>query len=198
MASKFDVSKRSKLDNPQRRSILPPEETLRKLGLAEGEMMADIGCGIGYFTFPAASLIGPKGKVFALDVAPEMLAEVETKKIEAGIDNIEVVKVAEYDLKLASATVTLGFVANVLHEIDDLRKYLTEIGRILNRPGKLIVIEWEKQVSDFGPPEAHRLDKKDLVKDLETGGFVNIETLSLGTEFYAVKAQKLNGRGTAN
>jgi ubiquinone/menaquinone biosynthesis C-methylase UbiE len=187
---KFDVSKRNKLDNPERRAILPPEETLRKLGLQEGEIMADIGCGIGYFTFPVVLIIGLKGKVYALDVSPEMLAEIEMKKVQDDIHNIEAVKVDEYDLKLESGTVTLGFVSNVLHEIDNLERYLTEIRRIINDKGKLFVIEWEKRVSDFGPPLDHRLDKKDLVKALEVEGFINIETLSLGVEFYAVKAQK--------
>ena len=79
MTHKFKVSEKQKLDNPERRAFLPPEETLRKLGLQPGEIMADIGCGIGYFTFPAASIVGPNVKVFALDVAPEMLAEVELK-----------------------------------------------------------------------------------------------------------------------
>jgi ubiquinone/menaquinone biosynthesis C-methylase UbiE len=84
-----------------------------------------------------------------------------------------------------------GFVANVIHEMDDLPKYLAEIRRILNRQGKLLtVIEWEKRAGDFGPPVAHRLDKQDLIKTLEAGGFVDIEILSLGIEFYAVKAQK--------
>lgn len=152
--------------------------------------MADFGCGIGYFTFPAAAIIGPKGKVFALDISPEMLAEIETKKIQNDIRNIEVVKVDEYDFKLESGSVTFGFVSNVLHEINDLKKYLTEIRRVLNDQGKLIVIEWEKRVSDFGPPVEHRLDKKDLVKALEVEGFINIETLSLGMEFYAAKSQK--------
>jgi precorrin-6B methylase 2 len=102
LTHKFDVSQKVKLDNPARRAILPPDETLGKLGLNAGEVMADIGCGIGYFTFPAAKMIGPGGRVYALDVAPE----------------------------------------------------------------------------------------KDLTKVLEVEGFINIETLSLGTEFYAVKAQK--------
>jgi ubiquinone/menaquinone biosynthesis C-methylase UbiE len=100
--------------------------------------------------------------------------------------NIEIVKVDEYDLKLESGAVTLGFVANVLHEIDDLKKYLAEIRRVLNDQGQLIIIEWEKRQSDFGPPVDHRLEKQDLVKVLEAGGFIHIETLSLGIEFYAV------------
>lgn len=64
MAEKFNVAQRHKLDNPRRREILPPEETLSSFGLPPGAIMADIGCGIGYFTFPAARLLGPEGKVF--------------------------------------------------------------------------------------------------------------------------------------
>ena len=187
---KFDVSERQKLDKPKRRALLPPEETLRKLGVEPGEIMADIGCGIGYFTFPAAFIIGPEGKVHALDVSSEMLAEVETKKAQSNADNIDIVKVDEYDFKLKSESITFGFVCNVLHEVDEPAKFLHEIKRISESKGKMVIIEWEKRVSDFGPPIEHRMDKNDAIKALEIEGFINIEALSLGDEFYAVKAQK--------
>ena len=44
-----------------------PEEEIRKLGLKEGQKILDYGCGIGSYTFPAAKLVGEKGRVYALD-----------------------------------------------------------------------------------------------------------------------------------
>ena len=75
MTHKFDAKNRHKLDNPKRREMLPPEKTLIRLGLKQGDIVADIGCGIGYFTIPAANIVGDSGKVFAMDISPEMLEE---------------------------------------------------------------------------------------------------------------------------
>ena len=190
MSHKFDVSERHKLDNPQRREMLPPLETLQNLGLQAGDMMADIGCGIGYFTFPAASIVGSQGKVFGLDIAPEMIAEVEAEKTRNGINNIETICVDEQDLKLNSGSTTFALISNVLHEVENLDRYITEIRRILLVGGKLAVIEWEKKESVLGPPLSHRLDKLDLEKKLVHQGFKDVQNRSLRDEFYIITAIK--------
>ena len=79
MSHKFDAKNKHKLDNETRRKMLPPEQTLLSLGLKEGDIMADIGCGIGYFAVPASKIVGKSGKVFAMDILPEMLEEVHVK-----------------------------------------------------------------------------------------------------------------------
>ena len=79
MAHKFDAKNKHKLDNEKRRELLPPEEILIKLGLHEGDIMADIGCGIGYFTNPASKIAGDSGNIFAMDISPEMLQDVGIK-----------------------------------------------------------------------------------------------------------------------
>jgi ubiquinone/menaquinone biosynthesis C-methylase UbiE len=186
MAHKFDISKRNKLDNPERRAMLPPEETLRKLGLKAGEVMADIGCGIGYFTIPAGQIVGSKGKVFALDIADEMLDEVNKAKMLNHLNNIETVKVAEYNLKLEDELITVGFTCAVLHEIEDLGRYIDEIQRILTAKGRLVVIEWEKKVSNLGPPIDHRIGKVDLLALFKEHGFEILDSQSIGEEYYSI------------
>ena len=63
MAHKLDPRECWKLDTPDRRRIMPPDETLVKLGLKENDIFIDIGCGIGYFTIPALDIVGSNGKV---------------------------------------------------------------------------------------------------------------------------------------
>jgi ubiquinone/menaquinone biosynthesis C-methylase UbiE len=192
VAHKFDISMRNKLDNPERRAMLPPEETLRKLGLKAGEVMADIGCGIGYFTIPASQIVGSKGKVFALDIADEMLQEVNETKQLNHLNNIETVKVAEYDLKLETGLITVGLTCNVLHEIEDLDRYIDEIQRILAVKGRLVVIEWEKKISNLGPPIDHRIDKTELIKLFKAHGFEIFDCQSIGEEYYSFMGRKSN------
>lgn len=88
MVHKFDVKNRSKLDNAERRSILPSEKTIASFNLSEGDIMADIGCGIGYFTIPTSKIVGESGRIFAMDISPEMLERL-------GFVNISTVYVGE-------------------------------------------------------------------------------------------------------
>ena len=79
MSHKFSAKDKSKLDNPERRKILPPPITLEKLYLQKGDIVADVGCGIGYFNIPAAVIVGEMGKVYAIDISEEMLREVQER-----------------------------------------------------------------------------------------------------------------------
>jgi ubiquinone/menaquinone biosynthesis C-methylase UbiE len=190
MAEKFDVAERHKLDNPRRREMLPPEEVMGLFNLTPGDIMADIGCGIGYFTFPAARLTGPVGKVYALDISTIMLAEVIIKQRQEDISNIETLQTGEYDLRLTAESVNIGFMCNVLHEIEDQDRFLQEIHRILKNKGRLLVIEWQKKPGTWGPPVEERIAEQDMVSHLKKNGFVNITVQPLKTDFYTVQAYK--------
>ena len=190
MTHKFDAKNKHKLDNEKRRELLPPEETLINLGLHEGDVMADIGCGIGYFTIPASKIVGDSGKIFAMDILPEMLQDVGIKIKENNISNIEIILTEENDLKLEDNKITIAFISSVLHEADEKENFLNEIKRIISPKGRIAIVEWQKINSEFGPPIDHRLDKIDLIKILDTVGFSNISTIDIGENFYGLIAEK--------
>ena len=146
----FDITQKRKLDNSERRRIMPPEETLRTLGLKKGDIVADVGCGIGYFTFPAGQIVGPEGKVLAMDVAEEMLNEVNEGKERNQATNIETVKVTEEHLPLNNGAVNFVLACNVLHEVEELDRYVGELQRVLAVKGRLAVIDFEKKESQWG------------------------------------------------
>jgi len=190
MTHKFDAKNKHNLDNEKRRELLPPKETLIRLGLHEGDIMADIGCGIGYFTIPASKIVGDSGKVFAMDILPEMLQDVEMKIKEKNISNIKTILTEENDFKLEDNKVTIAFISLVLHEANEKENFLNEIKRIISPKGRIAIVEWQKINSEFGPPTAHRLDKMDLTKLLDSLGFSNISTIDIGENFYGLIAQK--------
>lgn len=190
MTHKFDAKNKHKLDNEQRKELLPPEQTLISLGLEEGAIVADIGCGIGYFTIPASKIVGESGKILAMDILPEMLSDVEVKINEDNISNIELVLTEENDLKVEDNKVTFAFISLVLHEANEKEKFISEIKRIISPEGKIAIVEWEKVSSEFGPPIDHRLDRIYLTKMLDSLGFSNISTIDIGVNFYGIIAQK--------
>jgi len=190
MTHKFDAGQKNKLDNPERRKLLPPKETLQKLLLSSGDIVADIGCGIGYFTLPAAELAGPQGTVFAIDIAETMLAEIKTRAIASGLTNITTVKAKENSFPLPDQAATFGLVCFVLHEADNLEQFVDEITRIIAAGGRLAVLEWEKKITPNGPPVEHRLAKEVVVQMLAAKGFSSIQTIELNEQHYALIAQK--------
>ncbi|WP_241428235.1 bifunctional 2-polyprenyl-6-hydroxyphenol methylase/3-demethylubiquinol 3-O-methyltransferase UbiG [Clostridium sp. DJ247] len=90
---KFDIRNLEKLDNPKRRQSMPPEETLKKFKIGYKGTLLDIGCGIGYFTIPAAKII-TNGNVIGVDIMTEIL---DIARQKAGdISNIEFKNSEEY------------------------------------------------------------------------------------------------------
>ena len=189
MSHKFDAKNKHKLDNAKRREMLPPEKTLISLGLKDGDIIADIGCGIGYFAIPASKIVGENGKVFAMDILPEMLKEVELKVKESSISNIETILTEENYLRLDSNKVTIAFISTVLHEAEDKEKFLSEIKRCICSNGRIAIVEWQKINGEFGPPIDHRLDKSELINILDKLGFSDVKSIDIGVDFYGIIAK---------
>ena len=169
MAHKFDPKNKQKLDNEWRRKNLPPAEVLQQMGLDSKDIVADIGCGLGYFTLSAASINSPN-TVYALDTSDELLQELNDRVFAAGLNNISVVKTNEYDFKLPNESVNFALLILVLHEIDDKMIFMKEIKRILKPKGKIAIIEWQMGKLEMGPPDDHRISKEEimlLLKDID-------------------------------
>jgi len=188
MSHKFNPENKQKLDNPERRKLLPPEETLGRLGMEEGTVVADIGCGIGYFTLSAARIVGRQGKVFALDLLTEMLEIVKEKTVEQHLTNVEMVQVKENDFVLAEKTIEYALACLVVHETENPMDFFREVYRILQPGGRLAIIEWTKQESKIGPPIDHRLDDTALEDLLHQCGYANTEKITLNSEMYGIIA----------
>lgn len=190
MAHKFDVNNRNKLDNPKRRERLPVNKVVIEVGLKETDKVADIGCGIGYFSIPFAEATKPNGMVYALDVAVQMIETIEQKIATDSLSNIQTVLTEEYDFKLEEESVTYAFMCTVLHEVVDKKRFINEAKRILANGGKITIVEWVKSESDWGPPINHRLDSVDAQQILLECGFKDISMVKLNEHFYILKAIK--------
>lgn len=190
MAHKFDPSHLAVLDTEERRKLLAPAQTLTALGFSAEHTLADIGCGTGLFTLPAAEINRGKGTVYAVDIAREMLDEVERRAVAAGLANIKAVRADEYAFHLPDAVADLLIACTVLHEIDDKVLWLKEAARVCRRGGNIAVIEFDPAFTGFGPPADHRLPKSRTLASLREAGFVPMEERSLHGAFYVIKAAR--------
>jgi ubiquinone/menaquinone biosynthesis C-methylase UbiE len=173
-----------KLDSPWRRTALPPGETLLQLGLNETGNLADIGCGIGYFAIPAAEIVGPEHKVFAIDPSTEMLEAAAARGREAGVSNISFIHSDPEDFKMPSDSVEFALLANVFHEIPQKETFVRLVWDILKPCGKLMLVEWNGEMREFGPPEDHRLNEVECDRLMTAGGFAIHQKLDIGEMFY--------------
>jgi ubiquinone/menaquinone biosynthesis C-methylase UbiE len=169
----FKPSRAHKLEDPTRRTWMPIADVLNSLDLKPGMRAADIGAGTGYFAIPLAQQVGPDGKVFAVDLQPEMLDLLRAKLDQAdGPRNVELRQGEAGSTTLNTASVDLVFLANVWHELDDPAAALKEAYRILRAGGQLAILDWRPDMpSPPGPPQDHRVSAADVESSLVTNGW---------------------------
>lgn len=185
MNLKFDPARRARLLRPSRRRRLPPFKILRRLGLKRGESFVDIGCGPGYFTLPASRIVGDGGRVFALDVAGEMLADLKTEAAIKGAANIRFLRVGEKDDGIPS-NAGLYFLGQVLHELEDKPGYLAGLRRRMGPESRLAVLDYHKRRTKHGPAVSQRVSLSRLRSWLRETGFRIVEVFDVNEEEYVV------------
>ena len=181
---RFDSANLAHLDNDERRQRLPPKEVLTAAAVGAGHVFGDIGCGPGFFTLPASHLVGPRGRVYAVDVQPEMVAAVGEKIKAAGAANVTMLHSAENHIPLADATLDRALLAFMLHETMDQQRFLREVRRLLRASAELAVVEWRKVATVPGPPLEHRLSEEEVEQVARVAGYHPLTRQRLGDEFY--------------
>ena len=189
MNRKFDPASMEKLLRKERAEFQSMEPFLKLLDPQPGGHYADIGCGPGYFTLPVAERVRPDGKVYALDIAPEMLEACRRRAEEQGLEKVIVtLQNGERELPLEDGSVDGAWLANVFHELEAPVEFLQEIRRILRPQGKLIVIDWKPIGMEMGPPLEHRVPLEAVRDALETAGFDGLATHEIYPYHYVIEA----------
>jgi len=152
------------------------EEIMDRLHLGEGDIVADIGAGSGYFTIPFASRVGDKGLVFAEEIQIEMINYISKKVEDLELKNIRVIFGKPEDPSLLDNFFNLVFLANTYHELDKPFLMLENIKKDLRFSGRLAIIDWDPaKQSPFGPPIEAKVPENTLIKEVERSGFELIE-----------------------
>jgi SAM-dependent methyltransferase len=138
---------------PIRRWFQNPEKILSPY-ITEGMTVLEIGPGMGFFTIPAARMVGAGGKVIAVDVQEKMLQALVKRAKKAGVGDRIVAKLIGPDSIGVSEPIDLCLLINVVHEVPDPAGLFSQIKTILKPTGKVLLVEpagWhvsEKQFQD--------------------------------------------------
>jgi len=135
------------LVSPIRRWLQDPEKILSPY-ITEGMTVLDIGPGMGFFTIPAARMVGESGTVIAIDVQERMLKTLRKRAEKAGVAGRVVTRICEPNSIGISEPIDLCLAFNVVHEVPDPRAFFSQIKEILKPTGRLLLSEPRGHVSE--------------------------------------------------
>lgn len=158
------------LEDPKRDAYQKPHEVMEALGIREGEIIADIGAGSGYFTMRLAKHAGPKGHVYAVDVNPDMIRHLHTRLRDAKLLNVSPI-LAPPDDPLLPEPVDRFLIVDVWHHVEDQTKYLDVMKKLLKPGGQVVMIDFHKREMPVGPPVSMKIARDDLLKQMTQNGF---------------------------
>lgn len=177
------------LDDPERLVWLPPGDVVARLELAPGAVVADVGAGTGYFALPIATAVAPGGRVFAVDLQPEML-----ERLRERLAPDAAVTLAQGDAArttLEPASVDVAFLANVWHELDDPAAVLAEMQRIVRPGGRIAIVDWSPDAAEEpGPPREHRVANAAVAALLAKHGWRVTANALVGRYHYEIIAAR--------
>ncbi len=159
------------LEDPARDAWQKPEEVVKALQLREGEVVADIGAGSGYFTLRLARALGPRGRVYAVDINPEMVRHLDRRLRDEGVRNVVTVLSEPGDPLLPDASVDRVLIVDTWHHVEDQPAYLERLEHVLKPGGQVIHVDFQKRELPVGPPVSMKIAREDLVKQMEAAGF---------------------------
>jgi len=141
--------------------LINPFKLLERVGIQKDWHVADLGCGsIGHFILPAAQLVGPDGKVYAVDLQRSVLEDIERLSKREQFYNIHTVW-ADMDvfgsIRIDPASLDLCLLVNNLYLSQNRPALIREMARLTKPGGRIVVVEWKSEPTPIGPPIDHRL-----------------------------------------
>jgi SAM-dependent methyltransferase len=128
------------MESPLRRRFFDPVRTLKGARIQSGQEVLEVGCGTGFFTIPAAELVGDEGRVYAIDPHPLAIEQVASKVRDAGLTNVRPIKADATEAGLASGSIDLALLFGVIPSPTlPLDRLLPEMHRLLRSEGALAV-----------------------------------------------------------
>ncbi len=159
------------LIRPEREDEERPEAMLDALKLKPGDVVADVGAGVGYTSLRLAKRVGPKGTVYATDIQPQMIAMLKDNLKRAKVANVKPVLCTGDDPKLPESVVDLAIMIDVYHECANPAATLKGLHKALKPKGRLVLVEFRAEDPDVPIKPEHKMTVEQVRKEIEPQGF---------------------------
>jgi len=180
--------RRFRSDDPERKKWQDQEKIFSAIGLEQGMAFIDPGCGEGYFALPASRRVGAGGRVYAFDINPEAVAELQAQAEAEGLDNIiSSVREAEA-MVVCEGCADIVFFGINLHDFYDPLQVLKNAQRMLKPSGRLADLDWKDIPMDVGPPLEKRFSIKKAKQLIESAGLSVVSVQDAGPCHYLILA----------
>jgi ubiquinone/menaquinone biosynthesis C-methylase UbiE len=156
-------------DDPSRDTWQKPDQVIEALALKPEATVADIGAGTGYFSVRLGHSL-PRGRVYAVDIEPDMVKYLAERAKREGADNVTAVMGAPDDARLPGK-VDLVLMVDTYHHIGQRETYFRKLAQSFKPGGRVAIIDFNAQ-SKMGPPPAQRISLKDVVAEMARAGYV--------------------------
>jgi SAM-dependent methyltransferase len=157
-----------------------PDDVVAALALRPGDRVADLGAGEGYFIPYLSDAVGSGGSVYAVDLDPEIVAELEAEFAGDAGDNVEVVLASEDDPKLPIGTIDAVLIVNTYHHIADRPRYFAKLRNNLRPGGRIAVIEPNANLGGvlaLALEDGHTSHASEIVREMREAGYRQVESL---------------------
>jgi ubiquinone/menaquinone biosynthesis C-methylase UbiE len=156
---RFPEGDRKRLINEERRKNQPAEGMIDRMAPSPGEAVADLGCGPGYVAIPLARRVA---RVYGVDVQQAML-DYLMENVPLELKDKVVTVLGELPrIPLEDRSIDRALAVNVVHEIEDIATFESEVRRCLRPGGRLSIVDFPKRETSFGPPVSERLSEEEM------------------------------------
>ena len=157
------------------------DEIVKRLDLKPGAAIADIGAGTGIFLAPFSDAVGPKGKLYAVDIAPNFLEYLRGRVETEGLSQAEVVTGLEDSIGLPEASIDAAFICDTYHHFEYPQRSLASIRSAIRPGGSLFIVDFHRipGVSSEFILGHLRAGQGIFVSEILTAGFVLEEEIEV-------------------
>lgn len=183
------VHRQFPIDDPERRNWQDPEKILTDIGLEPGMTFVDVGCGDGYFSIPAARMVGQEGKVISIDIDKGAILRLRQRAAEEALGHLSADAQAAEEAIACEGCANIVFFGIDLHDFADPVQVIKNARQMLRPSGLLVDLDWKPEPMPFGPPLEKRFSTGKAQQLIESAGFHIASVHEAGPYHYIIIAR---------
>jgi ubiquinone/menaquinone biosynthesis C-methylase UbiE len=153
-------------DSESRGEWQKPLRVLEALGITNGDRVADLGAGTGYFTGLLTTQVGNEGKVYAVDIEQALLDHILTR-FDVVPERLELIRADPDDPRLPAGEIDLVLIVNTWHHLGKRSKYIRKLAASLTPEGRVVVIDYREGELPVGPPPDQKVGRAAVIAEFE-------------------------------
>jgi ubiquinone/menaquinone biosynthesis C-methylase UbiE len=165
------------LERSEREREERPAQVLKELNIREGQTVADLGAGSGYYTLRMAQAVGETGTVYAVDIEPRMLQFITQRAAREDISTIKTVQATATDPGLPPNSLDLLLMVDVYHELEYPFEVMQKVHTAMRTGGRVALVEYRANDPTVMIKPVHTMTERQVIAELREAGFHHVETV---------------------